>query len=1358
MNSAYRLSVTWITGMVLVAVAVPGARGERRDAGPALSVTANENGARLHCAYQRIEGEVTAAGLRLTSTAEGEEGGRLALKADAVGRQNGLVRLPDAGAVSVDGAIARWTRPGLVEEFGVGMDGIRQDFVLTTRPAGEGELRLDLALEGARAEPAPDGARLRLDGPNRELAYTRLRVTDAAGRALEARLEVLSPARLAVRVDDAGADYPIRVDPTFSDADWVSMGGLPGANGGVLALAVDTNSGTLYAGGEFTIMGTVFANRVARWNGSAWSALGSGLNEYVYALAVDGAGHLYAGGVFTTAGGVSAKGVAKWNGSAWSALGAGLSGGEVDSLLVDGSTLYAGGSFTNAGGTAVFHIARWNGSAWSALGAGLGTYSSHHVTALAKDGSGNLVAGGYFTNAGTLAVNYIARWDGSVWVPLGTGMNGGVRALTMHAGQLYAGGSFGTAGGVAARNIARWDGSAWNALGAGVGWDGNEPAQALASDGAGNLYVGGQFSWAGGTNANRIARWDGSAWHTLGSGIGYDPSGDDVYALAVDTSGTVFAGGTFTVAGDRGANYIARWSGGAWSTLGPGMNGTVYALADGGAGTLYAGGEFTTAGSVVANRVARWTGSAWTNLGAGMDNTVKTLLVDGGNGHLYAGGVFTNIGSLAAYHVAKWDGAAWAALGSGIRGDHSYYVSALALGAGGALYAGGYFTNAGGNTASNIAAWNGTAWSPLGAGIGGVIPQSYVHALAVDTGGTLYVGGQFWMAGGTSAKNIARWDGSSWSNMTNGLGSGGGGEAVYALAFDSAGTLYAGGSFDGGPSLFAKWDGTNWIDLGFSGMNGGYIHALAADGAGAVYVGGSFTQANWSTANRIAKWDGAAWSTLGSGMGKRVEDYPAYGSYIYALVLDGAGTLYAGGDFAEAGGKLSAYLAKALLSRPAMSVLGVNGAAIASGAAPDRTKGTDFPARTLGTAVTNWLKITNSALGTVLTISGVSTSGAGQAAFRLTKPPAAVTGGSASNLGVIFAPGAAGVFTCTVSIANDSGTNPYRLCLAGTGLKKAQAINFAAIPDQIVTATLPLSALASSGLPVAFSVVSGPASLSYHNTLAFRGTGTVTVAADQAGNATWAVAPTVRRSFQVKPVPAATAGTLGGDFDGDGKADPAMYDEQSGSWFVLLSGSGYARLSLSGLLGGPGWLAAPADYDGDRLTDPAVYQGGTGDWKLMPSAGGYALLHRRAFLDALGGKPSPGDYDGDAKADYCLYQERDGTWKLKLSSGGYAPLTLPGFLGGSGKSAAAADYDGDRLADPAVYTRADGSWQILLSSGGYAPLTLPRLLGGLGWNPVPGDYDGDGKADPAVRQDGGRLWRILLSGSGYALVEVPLGL
>src|SRR5205823_11984955 len=64
---------------------------------------------------------------------------------------------------------------------------------------------------------------------------------------------------------------------TFTDANWISMGSIRGTDGAVLPDVVDGVS-NLYIGGEFTLVEDVLATRVAKWNGSGWSALGSGIS------------------------------------------------------------------------------------------------------------------------------------------------------------------------------------------------------------------------------------------------------------------------------------------------------------------------------------------------------------------------------------------------------------------------------------------------------------------------------------------------------------------------------------------------------------------------------------------------------------------------------------------------------------------------------------------------------------------------------------------------------------------------------------------------------------------------------------------------------------------------------------------------------------------------------------------------------------------------------------------------------------------------------------------------------------------------------------------------------------------------
>ena len=156
---------------------------------------------------------------------------------------------------------------------------------MTEKPQGEGELRVGLAVAGARVEAMPGGARLVLEQSGREIAYSRLRATDANGKQLPARIEVAfhsalrtpqSTVAMVLVVNDARAVYPVRIDPTFSDANWVSMGSIPGAGDTVYAAVVD-GAGNLYIGGDFTAVGETVANYIAKWNGSDWSPLGSGM-------------------------------------------------------------------------------------------------------------------------------------------------------------------------------------------------------------------------------------------------------------------------------------------------------------------------------------------------------------------------------------------------------------------------------------------------------------------------------------------------------------------------------------------------------------------------------------------------------------------------------------------------------------------------------------------------------------------------------------------------------------------------------------------------------------------------------------------------------------------------------------------------------------------------------------------------------------------------------------------------------------------------------------------------------------------------------------------------------------------------
>ena len=211
-----------------------------------------------------------------------------------------------------------------------------------------------------------------------------------------------------------------------------------------------------------------------------------------------------------------------------------------------------------------------------------------------------------------------------------------------------------------------------------------------------------------------------------------------------------------------------------------------------------------------------------------------------------------------------------------------------------------------------------------------------------------------------------------------------------------------------------------------------------------------------------------------------------------------------------------------------------------------------------------------------------------------------------------------------------------------------------------------------------------------------------------------------------------------GDFDGDGKADQAVYDESSGSWYVSLSST---RETTFQTLGGAGYAPVSGDFDGDGKTDLVVYDESTGYWYMLLSGSGYTLSYLK--FGASGYTPEPGDYDGDEKTDVAVYHELTGYWYMLLSGSGYSLAYMK--FGEPGYKSVHGDYDGDGKTDVAVYHESSTYWYILNSSTWSLSYTQ---FGSSGCEPVVGDYDGDTKTDLAVYDEATAYWYILLSSSG----------
>lgn len=288
------------------------------------------------------------------------------------------------------------------------------------------------------------------------------------------------------------------------------------------------------------------------------------------------------------------------------------------------------------------------------------------VNDLAFGSRGEVIAVGAFTraNSNALAIdplipaNRIAYWDGTQWNQYSTGANGDIHAVAVAPnGYVYVTGAFTSIGGVAANRVAYWNGSAWNAMGTGL----NGTGRGIAIDPSGDVYVGGEFTTAGTAAAQKIAHWDGANWQTIGT---YGGLNGTVHSIAISPDGiTVYAGGEFTDEYTLSASALLRVAQydtvtGLFDNLGGGFGSTVYEVGLSPSGTLYAGGAFTISGSQTINGIAYYNGATWLALGAGANGTVYGFDILS-NGELIIVGDFDEAGGVDSTGVAIWNGSSW---------------------------------------------------------------------------------------------------------------------------------------------------------------------------------------------------------------------------------------------------------------------------------------------------------------------------------------------------------------------------------------------------------------------------------------------------------------------------------------------------------------------------------------------------------------------------------------------------------------------------------------------------------------------------------------------------------------------------
>lgn len=314
--------------------------------------------------------------------------------------------------------------------------------------------------------------------------------------------------------------------------------------------------GELYMGGQFTVANNnasalsplITANRITYWDGERWQTLSTGANAIIRAVAVGPNGYVYVGGDFFTIGGVSSNYAAYWNGSSWNAMSGLVTGGGVHAITIaPNGDVYVGGGFSVGSPGVSNNFARWDGFQWRTI---LTAVPNNPVLALAISEDGSVVyLGGEFDSAlgSSILARHVAKYTvaTNTLSVMGDGFNDDVEVLKiLPSGLLYAGGQFTTSypGTDAFARVAQWNGSTWLPLGSGM--DGTVMGMDISS--RGELYVVGAFTTAGGRNCPNIAMWNGSSWLNVDMKLqttGYSTAG----AVLVDPkNNNLFIGGNLT--------------------------------------------------------------------------------------------------------------------------------------------------------------------------------------------------------------------------------------------------------------------------------------------------------------------------------------------------------------------------------------------------------------------------------------------------------------------------------------------------------------------------------------------------------------------------------------------------------------------------------------------------------------------------------------------------------------------------------------------------------------------------------------------------------------------------------------------
>ncbi|HEX7915213.1 hypothetical protein [Rudaea sp.] len=588
--------------------------------------------------------------------------------------------------------------------------------------------------------------------------------------------------------------------------------------------------------------------------------------------------------------------------------------------LADGSIVF-GGSFSQINGVERRNLARLNADGGVDMNWNPGT--DYPVIALAADGKNNIYVGGNFSIIGNQSHYHIAKLSANGTGTADPNWNGELPCSNFHslainsAGDLFVG-SYSCFVGTTTTGVVKLSGATGALVSSWVPQTTNY-VTAIAVDADDNLYLGGTFSSVGGQPRKYLAKVS-----SLGTGA-LDPTWNPaptspagiarINALVLDGKGSVFVGGSFTSIGGQTRNNIAKLSttgtGAADATWSPSANNSVNALAIDSNGRVIAGGAFTSIGGQSDTAVARLSATdagnadtSWHVATLGVSGNIVNTIVPNKDGSVYVGGFFSMIADRERHSFAKI--ASDGSLASPLDAiTPTGIVNAIASQPNGGVIVGGYFSGAGDAVRGNALrlkpdgsidpTWNPSTDAPGKLG---------VEAIATDSMGNVYLGGEFSQVGGLPRSGVAKVSASgqvdkSWGGSSSSIGTTTidrwyyGVEALALSPLDNS--VIIGGDFNkvGGQvrSGIAKISAAGVLDpswnpsVVFAAGNYG-VRSLAVDAAGSIFLGGDFLTIAGQSKAGLAK-------VLANG--NLDSSFNSDSSDVFTLLLDGKGNLYTAG-------------------------------------------------------------------------------------------------------------------------------------------------------------------------------------------------------------------------------------------------------------------------------------------------------------------------------------------------------------------------------------------------------------------------------------------------------------------------------